>query len=106
MLSPRQIQGCKPQFDGNPALFFLLQPVRIRSADRLYQAGFTMVNMPGRTENYLFHRSTLPYNQSLEILIKAITQKSDIQFQFPPVLFNRPGGIVKSSDARRGNLEE
>jgi hypothetical protein len=55
MLAARQIKRGKSLFNGNPALFFLLQPVRIGSGDGFYQAGFTMVNMSGRPENNLFH---------------------------------------------------
>ena len=46
---------CKSKLDGDPALLFFFEPVRIDAGHRFYQAGFAVVDMSCRSENDLFH---------------------------------------------------
>jgi hypothetical protein len=53
-----KIQGGKAQLNGDAAFFFFLEPVRIRSCEGADKAGFSMVNVTGRTQNNFFQDSS------------------------------------------------
>ena len=55
-----QIQGGKPQFDGDAAKLFLLEPVGVGAGKGFDEAGFAVVNMAGGAENDRFHNPRAP----------------------------------------------
>ena len=45
----------KPEFDRDPALFLLFQPVRVDPGEGLDEGGLAMIDMAGGSQNDLFH---------------------------------------------------
>ena len=55
-----KVQRGKPQFDGDAALLFFLEPVGVGAGDGLDQAGLSVVNVSGGAQNNLFHDRCTP----------------------------------------------
>ena len=53
----RPVQMRKAKLNGDPALFFLREPVRLNARECLYEQGLSVVDMPRRSDDHMFHRS-------------------------------------------------
>src|SRR5262245_62081276 len=51
----RELQSGKPDIDGHAALLLLFKPIGIGPCERLDQRGFPMIDMPGSSDDYVFH---------------------------------------------------
>ena len=50
-LAVGQVQRSESQFDGDAALLFFLEAIRVDAADRLDEAGFTVIDVSGGAED-------------------------------------------------------
>src|ERR1051325_3885950 len=53
----RKFESGKPDVDGHTALLLLFEPVRIGSCQRLDQGRLTMIDMPGGSNDNVFHKT-------------------------------------------------
>ena len=51
------VQVGKAQFNGNAALFFFHQPVRIDACEGLDQQGFSVIHMSGCANDHMLHNA-------------------------------------------------
>jgi hypothetical protein len=66
----------KADIDGNSATFFFCQPVGINAGESLYQRGFSMIDVPGRADDYGLHRTQYSCRLGLSMRpIRAITTR-------------------------------
>ena len=49
------VEGGEAEVERDAALFLFLEPVRVRSGERLYKARFSVVDMSGSAEDDVFH---------------------------------------------------
>jgi hypothetical protein len=114
MLSAGQIQGRESEFNSDAALFFFFEPIRVNAGQRLYQAGFTVINMSRRPEYDLFHLNALPYiiihRRDVErawylacFLKEKTGQKLNGALLFPTRRFSDEGKIPSSASAAPGD---
>ena len=83
-----KVKISKSKVNGNSPSLLLLPAVRIPSRQSLDQRGLPMVNMTGRTNDYIFHILTLLLSQTL----------SDLSVKLFRLLHHRPAIRLISSN--------
>ena len=54
-VAARKVKGSEPEVEGDAALLFFLEAVRVRAGEGLDKARFTVVDMSGCAEDDVFH---------------------------------------------------